>query len=129
MVGNGKEISFWKDNWVGVSPLDSSGVNSEFDLTVADVLNVNGGWNESLISNIVSNEKFNEILNVPLPIYFSSEYSVAWVGSGSGNFSVGNCYHQILKNKLGTLSAQPSWKWLWKLKLPSRIIHFLWLLR
>lgn len=128
-MGNGRQISFWKDYWVGVAPLNSSEQNNETDLKVKDFIDSSGGWNENLLSNVVPNDKLNEILNVPLPISTTLEDSIAWVGSGSGKFSVGNCYHQIIKKKASLTNAQHGWKWLWKKKLRSRIIHFLWLVR
>jgi len=35
----------------------------------------------------------------------------------------------VLKEKGIISSGEENWQWLWKLKLPYKIIHFLWLLR
>ncbi|KAM7487446.1 hypothetical protein LguiB_024930 [Lonicera macranthoides] len=65
----------------------------------------------------------------PLPLSADTEDKLVWNGNSSGRFTVSSCYIQILRSNGVLGSDQCDWKWLWRKKLPARIIYFLWLLR
>lgn len=114
---------------MGQKPLIEYGHVRGRKLLVEEFINSNGTWNQNKLAYFVPRDKVDDILNIPLPISTSLEDAVVWGGSGAGKFSVENCYNLIIKEKVGAMDSQRSWKWLWKLKIPYRILHFLWLLR
>lgn len=65
-VGNGKDISFWKDWWVGSSPLVNTHnhLNSAFpEIKVSDVIKRNDNWKMDLINSMVSRDTAHNIMN------------------------------------------------------------------
>lgn len=100
VVGNGKDISFWDDKWVGHSLLNSGTSVRWGDPRVSEFIDHNGTWDLKSIANVVPRDKIDEISNIPLPISTSLEDFVAWEGNGARTFSVGNYYQLIIKDKM-----------------------------
>lgn len=96
---------------------------------MADTISVDGTWNCKILSNNVPRETVDAILNIPFTLTTSLEDKICWMRNGTGKFSVGSCYEQIVKSSEGMISDFQEWKWLWNKKLPNRIIPFLGLLR
>lgn len=130
-IGNGKFVSIDEDWWCGKDSLVNRNLlTSEPDINynVDCIINDNGGQDESKISTLLPNIVHREVLNVPLPMDLSKEDKHSWLGKGSRKFSVGPCYNCVLEDNGSSTTNSINWNWLWKLKLPHKIIHFLWLL-
>lgn len=61
------------------------------------------------------------ILNLP-PLNANVD-SPIWKGLGDGKFSTSTAY----KINSGNLGLEEDWSWLWKLRLPQKLISFLWI--
>ncbi|KAM7472339.1 hypothetical protein LguiA_010522 [Lonicera macranthoides] len=53
---------------------------------------------------------------------------MTWAHIGSGKFSVGSCYNLIIKDRGIIHDNDTNWDWIWKIKIPMRIITFIWIL-
>ncbi|KAM7463150.1 hypothetical protein LguiA_031271 [Lonicera macranthoides] len=100
---------------------------------VKAIINQRGEWDVPKITTLVPTSCLNDINSTPLPLSNSNFRDIvdipSWGLKGNGKFSIGSCYLYILKDKNVININDPNWSWLWKLKLPGRIIHFLWLLK
>ena len=68
-VGSGKDINFWEDNWVFQYPLSVvvSPVPGREQVRVCDVLDDSGGWNRTLLSQLVPPHIVDKISSLFLP--------------------------------------------------------------
>ena len=101
-IGNGKNISIWKDWWCGKNSfldrnIDLSGVN--VNETVESLINVNSCWDLNKISNSIPTVLHSDIINTPLSCELTNEDKPSWLGKGSGKFTVSSCYNQISKEE------------------------------
>lgn len=87
---------------------------------VSSIIMASGGWDWGPWRNCIPMAIQNQIHSVPLPVAANASDSLCWAPNGSGKFSIGSCYNFILMDN--------NWDWLWKLKIPFRIITFLWTL-
>ena len=72
----------------------------------------------------VCNERDVElILRVPIPISKSPD-TWFWLLEDKGQFSIQSCY-QWLQGEYSSVSSR-LWKCLWSLKMPGKVINFLW---
>lgn len=69
-IGDGKTISFWLDDWLGIGPLRKyiAGPSKEGEdqLVLADVM-TEGIWDVSRISIYLADEFIDRILSIPTP--------------------------------------------------------------
>ena len=132
-VGDGSPIKFWHDSWCGTQSLRDSfpalfrlACNQE--ATVADHLHVHGNthsWDIEFSRSVQDWEvavvdTFMEVL-YSTHIHRGSLDSIVWNLSTCETFEVRSFYSAMI---------QPShsfpWKSVWKAKVPSRVVFFLW---
>ncbi|OIW20128.1 hypothetical protein TanjilG_01901 [Lupinus angustifolius] len=63
---------------------------------MADLVNLNGELNISLLNRVVSKDILDKILALHPPSVAGPDDSVAWVGSKDGIFSVNSAYSIIV---------------------------------
>ena len=118
-----------KDWWCGNGPLQEIMHTTHLNPAKVDsIISDSGGWNLSLPNVCFSREAQDHILSTPLPLSGNILDSICWSLSGSGKFSVGSCYKLIMKEKGIVNDNDTVWDWLWKLKIPFRVLVFLWTL-
>ena len=91
-------------------------------------------WNLSSVSNLLPPAALNAILATSFGSSADSDRLI-WFPSGSGIYSVKSGYktavsnlatsHSINQNQSTSISPLV-WKWIWKIRVPPRIKHFLW---
>ena len=133
-VGNGTTISVWEDWWCGNLSFKSKfgDIGSvDYNIKVDCFINNMGEWDVAKINNEMPHECVGDFLSTPLSISNVSEKRDApsWGLNGNGRFTVGSCYMQLLERKNVINNTEPNWAWIWKLKLPAKIIHFIWLVK
>ncbi|XP_057250731.1 uncharacterized protein LOC130591430 [Beta vulgaris subsp. vulgaris] len=125
-VGNGRDISFWDDNWVFQYPIRMvvSPLPGPENFRVSDLMDEFGGWDRIKIGLLVPSHIVSRICSYYLPSS-SQKDSLVWGLTADGEYSV----------KTGSLLAQgvfnPNFEkvefaWLWKLQVPPKIKMFLW---
>ena len=130
-MGDGKSIYVWRDAWVHDLPGFRVGTTPASDLVnlkVSDLLlDAGRGWDSELVHSIFENNDSRAICSIPLSKSQTSD-SLIWHYSNSGLYTVKSCYRMMTVSLHETESRSyvSSWKKLWKLFLPSKIISFLW---
>lgn len=123
-VGKGDKIHVWKDWWCGKGPLEHyyPGLHTSDNTHVSDLIDTNGTWNLSSISNIIDNATANDIMSIHIPQFANTDDQLQW--SISGKFTTAAAYDivaEVDQNIKG-------WLWWWKLKLPAKFKTFFWLI-
>jgi hypothetical protein len=137
-VGNGTSIAVWKDPWIprGTTRRLSSIQGHSIVTQVSDLINpVTDQWDESLLRDHFNMDDVKEILMIP--IRPDMEDMLAWHYDSKGIFTVKSAYHLgvCLRDRDLNRDATSSrdapeqnllWKGLWNLKLPGKVLIFLW---
>ena len=135
-VGDGQLIKVFEDNW---SPGHSSGKiipvqpNLNRNLKVADLMTADkASWNEPLLDSFFLPHEAQQIKAIPLCVVPQSD-SFYWSLEKSGTYFVKSGYKMLceearLEEASGSHRSGMTdlWSRIWKLKLPGKIIHFLW---
>ncbi|KAK0580349.1 hypothetical protein LWI29_000920 [Acer saccharum] len=128
-VGDGSNISFWNDDWVpsmgklsgfATSPLTDDCAKER----VCDYL-MRREWNLPKLLSVLPQNVAYRILSIHVGGTISGIDKPIWGLSKSGDFTVKTAYEShFIEDEM------PEWNWkcIWKLKLPPRIMHFLWVL-
>ena len=98
------------------------------NLKVSDLLlNAGRGWDSDLVNSIFENNVSLAICSIPLAKSHTSD-SLTWHYSNNGLYTVKSCYRMLTGSLHETESRLyvSSWKKLWTLFLPPKIISFLW---
>ncbi|CAN1814412.1 Putative ribonuclease H protein At1g65750 [Linum perenne] len=130
-IGDGKNISVWKDPWLKeddrsyiVSPV----VQDLENLRVADLwIPGTRSWDEELLEELFLPEDVAAIMRIMPPVEISSDTRI-WRVSMDGNYSVKSAYRELMENvfQRNYLHQQGAWKELWDTHLPPKTLHFLW---
>ncbi|XP_048422575.1 uncharacterized protein LOC125469371 [Pyrus x bretschneideri] len=125
-VGTGSQIHFWKDNWLESGVLENFATiplsADMLEWTVEDFL-TDDGWNVDLLYSCLPPDIVEHIFSLHVGIANHRDDKVIWSLTNSGTFSVKTAYLSLF----GDDDIIP-WKWnfIWKLKLPPKLVTFLW---
>lgn len=130
-IHNGQGASFWKDIWLGEEALLTWVPNNlSEDMTegrVSDYWIQGEGWRWSAIGEKIPAEIRHKLKATTINQEDDEGDVIFWAHSESGNFSISSAYNRINGN--ASVFQDHGWKNLWKVKAPSRMIMFLWLVR
>ncbi|KAF7808425.1 reverse transcriptase [Senna tora] len=103
--------------------------------SVADLMKHNNTWNTSLLNIVYDSNTAAIIASIPLSVTGVRD-KLVWTGASSGNYRVKDAYKCIVTTipshsppispDTHGMHTFPIWKAIWKLRLPFRIIMFLW---
>ncbi|KAK9921713.1 hypothetical protein M0R45_030213 [Rubus argutus] len=133
-VSNGENIKVFKDPWVpGIDGFKLNWkVGVDINIKVSDLLSGSGGWNIDMLNQVGTVQEQNAILDIPLVQSTSLDRQV-WHYNKSGAYSVKSGYWLALKSERekrdgnnGVPVVTEYWRHLWKLKVPPKMLHFLW---
>ena len=131
LIANGNQIPLSHPDWFQCS----NHVLREYGLlngTVADFVdNQSRSWKCELIRKIYPPSKAKEILQIPLPKSQGNSDKLVWKYSSSGAYNVSQVYHLIHKEQSTTLQntsilRSSIWSFSWKMKLPLKVLMFIW---
>jgi len=127
-IGDGKDISFWKDNW-----LDTKSLSDLVDLRAHHVLDenirvsefiANRNWNVTKLQIIIQQPAIiQKILGIPIPLVDTRD-SYCWGLSSTGEFTTRSAIW--LAHGVETDACPWPFKWLWKIDTMPKIKVFLW---
>ena len=80
-------------------------------------------WDADILNELCNDRDKELIYQVPIPLWSKSD-SWFWLPDAKGKFSVRSCY-RLLKGESECQERQ-MWTRLWSLKLPGKILFFLW---
>jgi hypothetical protein len=130
VLGDGRDIHFWEDAWLGDTPLSSQyldlyGTVRNKHVKVADVLSntpLNIGFRRVLRDGRW--ESWLHLVQRLMSIHLKDESDrFIWHLTASGVFSVKSLYADFMNDHTKYLQ-----KYLWKLKVPLKIRIFMWFL-
>ncbi len=127
--GNGKNILFWEDNWLGGQfPLLYRITNNQF-VTLAKVKEI--GWASMTFRRNLMGDRlvdWNRIKTSCDELVLSDQKDVTvWNLTKNGMFSV-KSFYKALKFQETSTGVRESYKKIWKIKVPLKVWIFLWLL-
>ncbi|KAL8148634.1 hypothetical protein AgCh_005843 [Apium graveolens] len=130
IVGSSKDINILHQPWLAdvEHPYISSTTLGLEDAKVVSLMNMDSkSWDVELISDMFNDRDKLCILNIP----FSADMNIDklyWVGEMSGSYSVLSVYKMIQSQKgfLNNSSSSGVWSKLWKIKVPSKVLHVFW---
>ncbi|KAL5574087.1 hypothetical protein UlMin_023684 [Ulmus minor] len=129
-IGSGQNTYIYHDCWLpraGIFKISSPRVLGNFD-KVSSLITASGSWNSSLIRESFHEDEANAILSMPLPRRTTPD-TLLWHYDKSGHYTVRSRYW--LANKCrsvpssSTISLNSWWKRFWRLRVPSKIRHFI----
>ena len=127
-VGDGCNIGFWTDDWVpefgkllrfAIPSLS----NDQICEKVSDYLLPNS-WNMQKLYSALPEHVVHRILSIHAGSMQSVCDRVIWGLTKGGEFTVKSAYEEHFRE-----DDMPPWDWnfIWKLRLPPRVSHFLWI--
>lgn len=94
------------------------------ELTVSALMQENcRSWDYDTLLELFNDRDKCLILQIPLSTRLTED-KWYWVLDNDGNFSVRSCYRKLRGERAFTYKE--FWKKLWKLKLPGKVLNFLW---
>ncbi|KAG2293266.1 hypothetical protein Bca52824_039935 [Brassica carinata] len=138
IVGNGKDIRVWEDNWIKTkpsSPASGPGSISHPDLRVNDLLlGTEHEWNIQLVTDILNQADANYALSIR-PSKTGNPDTLVWSYTKDGNYSVKTGYHlqcqmEDQDSQIDQVTIPEEVRKccsnIWKLKIPPRLKTFWW---
>ncbi|KAK2664585.1 hypothetical protein Ddye_003159 [Dipteronia dyeriana] len=131
-IGHGLMVEIYNDRWIPrptTFRISSPQVLGE-RATVSSIISPSGGWNVPLIHASFLKDDVDTILSMPTSSSLMDD-SLFWHFNRSGVYSVRSGY-KVGKSLVCRESSSSSnaleawWKFLWGLKLPNKIIIFIW---
>lgn len=140
-VGNGRIVEIWRDSWIptpdNFKVINPQGPNVEL-VKVAQLIDGDTRmWKVDLIKKTSFPHEVEVILGMPLSSRMPED-SLIWAWSKNNNFIVRSAYNIALKVLKKAHLAKDGgecsdkgkivglWKFVWQLKCPNKIKHFLW---
>ena len=130
-IGDGTKINFWNMSWIRSLPsLKPSTIPPPHykDLTVSHLLNSGmNSWNQMIVQSIFNHSDASAILATP---FYSRtmEDTRIWKASINGSYSVKTAYRICMDLLLEATPSHGNYNWTshWNLKIPPRVLSFLW---
>lgn len=126
-IGNGRDTRVWHIPWL---PCVENGflttdVQSELETTIVNTLIHDNGieWGDDILSSLFNDIDRQLILQIPLSSRNTND-SWYWLLDNDGVFSVMSCYRRIRGER--EYADRSFWKKLWRIKLPGKVLNFLW---
>ncbi|XP_060962217.1 uncharacterized protein LOC115711062 [Cannabis sativa] len=115
--------------WLGddINPFVTSSHPALDQSKVRQLMSPNGQcWDVELVSDLFNHRDASVIMNTPINVGRSDNYY--WKHEHSGFYTVKSAYKVIQLNKgnWGHEMEDLVWKKLWKIKIPPKVLHFMW---
>lgn len=130
-IGDGRSTHIWKDPWIDNPPRPARPSLSlpNHQSKVADLIQKLGTkWNEDQLKRHIHLQDISLVRKIG-PSVFSVPDTPLRIFNKSGDYSVKNGYHQIIKDhnvdNAGSLQNK-LWRKIWSLSAPPKIQHFWW---
>ncbi|OMO81979.1 hypothetical protein CCACVL1_12120 [Corchorus capsularis] len=130
-LGNGSDIRFWTDWWVGQKPLIEIGQGSisleDRNVLVSSFIDQNGEWELDSVTALLPASIIEEIRAVPFFVSALEGDRFVWGWDKIGQFSSSSAYGALMN-----FGLEVEWRrrcsWIWRLPVPERVRFFCWLL-
>lgn len=126
-IGNDNDTKIWKVPWL--SCIDNGFLSSHMPMELANS-NVSSlmeigqnRWDADILNDLCNDRDKQLIQRVPIPSKNKPD-SWFWLLDDKGIFTMKSCY-RLIQGEMETPHAR-FWRKMWSLKLPGKIINFLW---
>lgn len=131
VLGDGRQIKFWKDRWLGKRPLMEM-VTGDLptgyeDLTARELWSVGVGWDLSKIVPFITENQRLELATVVVDSVTGAKDRLAWNENMDGKFTVKSAYKMLTVSDTPRQNMESFYKRVRKLAAPERVRVFLWL--
>ena len=132
-IGSGADIPILDAPWLSHGDcIDGNIIGSHYirDFKVQSLLSDHRkGWNVPLIRQVFSNDVADRILNTPLFKQVQHDHLI-WKAENNGCYLVKSVYRLCVEELIDVshLRRPGNWKDIWRLKVPPKIKHLLWLM-
>lgn len=125
-IGTGHQVFVWTDPWLPdtQNPFFETAVDPELqDLTVTD-LKLNGAWDITFLNYLFIPRDVELILSIPL-IARPVEDKWQWVRETKGIYTMKSASKILQLQPASNSIAENSWKKLWKVRVPPKVLNYL----
>ncbi|KAL9286103.1 putative RNA-directed DNA polymerase [Arabidopsis thaliana] len=130
VVGNGRDILFWSDNWLSHEALINRAVieipNSEKELRVKDLWANGLGWKLDKIEPYISYHTRLELAAVVVDSVTGARDRLSWGYSADGVFTVKSAYRLLTEDHDPRPNMAAFFDRLWRVVALERVKTFLW---
>ncbi|XVE66798.1 hypothetical protein DITRI_Ditri08aG0108200 [Diplodiscus trichospermus] len=130
LVGNGRNVLFWLDNWLLGEPLINWTLQDislvEKYRSVNDYWEPGIGWKWNELTGSLCEEIISKLSAFIISEGDEMSDGIYWSETSSGNFSIKTAYGLLQEE--GSLEENALWNRVWKIQVPNRIRSFLWLI-
>ena len=129
VITSNASTSFWFDNWTFHCPLRAQLIGplnyGEENQFVSQAIDTYGNWNLQLSFDLPDNI-LKLIQAIPTNLASQGGELIAWAFTNDGEFYLQTAYNAA--KGLNTLNPNtPSLTWIWKLRVPPKLVLFIWL--
>lgn len=134
LVGEGKEVRFWKDSWVPNLPggcIYSVPTTEEVAKSrVSEWRMESGEWDVTKMNVHLTVEEIEAIKKVPLMRNAQCDI-LAWNHTKNGEFLVRSTYHRAIQRRFGGVGSSTGadqwlWRKVWRANVPPKVKNLVW---
>lgn len=126
-IGDGESTRVWEFPWLPCPEngcLTTDMVPQLKDITVSRLMGMDKrSWEEVILKDMFNNQDVELIQRIPIPNQQRRD-NWFWFMEDSGKFTVISVYKHL--QGMHDTSYNNFWKKLWSLKIPAKVINFLW---
>ena len=125
-MGKGSEIPINHPAWFPSADSNSTGANNSVSHVFDLIDSTTNTWKAHLIRKLCPHQATMEILQLPLPKTDAGTDKLVWKHSTIGEYKLKKAYDMLLGTPNRYVVPKVVWCTIWKLKLPVKIITFIW---
>ena len=134
LIGSGHHIHLIHPDWYQAQ-VHILRENNLYNGTVADLIDQETkSWKVEVVRKLYHPQVAKEILLLPISRIPNMEDNILWKHSNSGDYKVKKAYQLLLKDQYPSATqnhrcfgvANEVWERIWKVKLPLKILNFIW---
>ena len=131
VLGDGRRVRFWKDNWLlnePLSELSTMDIPEEMvEVRAQDLWQTGAGWQTHIIEPYMSMPNRLRLASVVIDDVTGARDRMSWGGSKDGLFSVNSAYAFLTRDAEPRPNMEALYQRVWRVTTPERVRVFLWL--
>ena len=131
ILGDGRRVRFWRDNWLLNEPLYKSSTvlipEEILETKVCDLWQQGTGWIIQLMEPYLSIQNHLRLASLVIDEVTGAQDRMSWGGSKDGRFSVKSAYAFLTRDVVPRPNMEALYSRVWRVVFPERTRVFLWL--
>ncbi|XP_013607689.1 PREDICTED: uncharacterized protein LOC106314355 [Brassica oleracea var. oleracea] len=124
VLGDGRRVRFWKDNWLlnePLSELSTVDISEEMvEVRARDLWQTGTGWQTHIIEPYMSMPNRLRLASVVIDDVTGARDRMSWGGSKDGLFSVNSAYAFLTRDAEPRPNMEALYQWVWRVTTPER---------